>query len=122
MTEGSSLPSATEVRQKDRELVLINASTQKRKETRNIPLKTLGNPRNEVRRGTEEKYAKTAQPKKGNSVKRNRNREDPSEHEITDVEMNIEEKVLRKVKKHYRNMDCIVVFRFKLIRNKSKQY
>ena len=73
-------------------MVLINASTPKRKETRNIPLTTLGNPRNEVRRGTEEKYAKTAQPKKGNSVKRNRNREDPSEHDTTDDEGNIDEK------------------------------
>ena len=65
VTEGSSPPSATEVRQKDREFVLINASTPKRKETRNIPLTTIGNPRNEDRRGTEENHAKTPQPKKG---------------------------------------------------------
>ena len=41
-------------------------------------------------------------PKKGNSVKRNRIRDDPSEHHTTDDEGNIDEKVIRKVKQHYR--------------------
>ena len=48
-------------------------------------------------------------------MKRKRNREDPSEHDTTDDE-GINKKVIIKVKQHYRNKDCIVVFRDHIIR------
>ena len=48
--------------------VLRNASTTKRKKTRNIPWTTQSNPRNEDRRGTEDKHTNTSQPKKMETV------------------------------------------------------
>ena len=50
---------------------------------------TRGNTRNEDKRGTEDKQANRSNPKKGNSVKRNKNREAPGEQETTDDEGNI---------------------------------
>ena len=53
--------------------------------------------------------------KKGNSVKR----EDLRIYETTDDEGNTEEKVIRKVKQHYRNKDCIVGLRNHVIRKRA---
>ena len=69
-----------------------STSTPKRKETRKTPVATQRKPRSEDRSEAEEKTGKAPKPKKGNSVKRNRNRDDPSEHETTEDEMNIQEK------------------------------
>ena len=52
-------------------------------------------------------------------MKRNRNREDPGEQETSDDEGIIEEKVMREVKQHFRNKDCIVVFRDHVIRKRA---
>ena len=54
-------------------------------------------------------------------MKRNKNREDPREHEKTDDKENITEKVIRKVKLHYRNKDCIVVFRDHIIKGQDQE-
>ena len=59
------------------EVVLREVSIPKRKETRNLPMTTRGNSRNEDGRGTEDKQANVPDPKKRNSVKRNKNMEDP---------------------------------------------
>ena len=54
-------------------------------------------------------------------MKRNKNREDSREHDTTDDKEYIEEQVILKVIQHYRNKDCIIVFRDHIIKGQDQE-
>jgi hypothetical protein len=74
---------------------------------------------NGEKQGAKRKHKGRTKPTKGNSGKRNRDKDNTGDPETSDAEYNLEEREVRNPKHLFRNKDCIVIFSNHVIMNRT---